>query len=234
MPGTTRRAAFFDVDETVIKVKSMFDFLRHWHERAGSGADAYETAVARLHAIADAGRPRSEVNRAYYRGFAGVPHADLMAEGRTWYARYRERPDAFVRSTQEALRRHRLAGDHVVFVSGSFSACLDPLAEDLGADLVLGTEPVVGADGRLTGEIVRPMIGEVKALAVRETLDGYGFDAAESCCYGDHASDLDMLRQVGRPHQVGTDPVLSEHAVRENWPRLSAATGPLPAPAGEA
>ena len=89
MPGTTRRAAFFDVDETVIKVKSMFDFLRHWHERAGSGADAYETAVARLHAIADAGRPRSEVNRAYYRGFAGVPHADLMAEGRAWYARYR-------------------------------------------------------------------------------------------------------------------------------------------------
>jgi HAD superfamily hydrolase (TIGR01490 family) len=225
----TRRAAFFDVDETVITVKSMFDFLRHWLDRTGAGEGAYEQAAGALHAIAAAGGHRSEVNRAYYRGFAGASHADLLAAGREWYAAYRTRDDAFVTATLDAIEGHRSDGDLTVFVSGSFSACLDPLAADLGADLVLGTEPIVGPDGRLTGDVVRPMIGEVKAAAVRETIAARGLSPEDCFCYGDHASDLDMLQQVGRPRVVGGDPVLAEHAARHGWPRLDPAPGPLPA-----
>lgn len=229
MSDGTRRAAFFDVDETVITVKSMFDFLRHWLDRTGAGEGAYEQAAGALHAIAAAGGHRSEVNRAYYRGFAGIAAADLLAEGRDWYGAYRTRPDAYVSATLDAIERHRRAGDLVVFVSGSFSACLDPLAADLGADLVLGTEPIVGADGRLTGDVVRPMIGEVKALAVRETLTARDLSPEDCHCYGDHASDLDMLQQVGHPTVIGADPVLTAHAERHGWARLAAAPGPLPA-----
>lgn len=227
------RAAFFDVDETVISVKSMFDFLRHWLEHSDDQR-TYEAATAELHALAAAGRPRSEVNRAFYRGFAGTSYDDLLEEGRKWYAAYRLRPDAFVQATMDAIRAHRRDGDMTVLVSGSFEACLAPLAEELGVDLALGTVPIVGADGRLTGDIERPMIGEVKALAVQETIAAYGLDAADCFCYGDHASDLDMLQQVGHPCVIGADPVLAEHAGRLGWTRLPATPGPLPEPPGAA
>ncbi|MFJ1751585.1 HAD family hydrolase [Kitasatospora sp. NPDC088134] len=229
MAGESRRAAFFDVDETVITVKSMFDFLRHWHEQApgGQGPEAYRSALGGLHALAASGAHRSEVNRTYYRGFAGVSAAELRAEGLAWYAAYRTRSDAFVTATVEAMRAHRRAGDTVVLVSGSFFACLEPLAAELGADLALGSVPLVGPDGRLTGEVERPMIGAVKGLAVEETVARLGLDAADCHAYGDHSSDLDMLRRVGHPHQVGADPELTAHALRDGWPRLSADSGPL-------
>lgn len=220
------RAAFFDVDETLINTKSMFDFLRFWMARHGDDGSGHAAVMAGVRADADSGVHRSEINRRYYRRFAGVPMDELRRAGRAWYEEYRRGPAAVTVSTWAAVSRHREAGDLVVLVSGSFRGCLDPLAEDLKADLVLCSEPVVGPDGTLTGEVERPMIGSVKADAVRETLDGLGLNAEESSCYGDHASDLDMLMAVGRPVVVGGgDRVLMEHAQRLDWPVLSAAPG---------
>jgi phosphoserine phosphatase len=102
-------------------------------------------------------------NRAYYRHFAGASAAAVRAAGRAWYADYRERPDAFVAAALRALQAHRAAGDHIVLVSGSFDACLAPLAADLGAGLVLCSDPLLAADGAYTGETGTPMIGQAKA-----------------------------------------------------------------------
>lgn len=225
--STPRRAAFFDVDETVIGAKSMFDFMRFWILRNGGDEDAYQRAMDEFRAMWSAGVHRSEVNRAYYRGFAAVDWSALMEAGRDWYADYRRRPDAFVLATTEAMARHVADGDTVVLVSGSFHGCLTPLAEELHADVVLCSEPVLGPDGRLTGEVRRPMIGEVKTAAVEETLERLGFPAADCFAYGDHSSDLGMLTRVGHPHVVGDDPVLAERAARLRWPVLSHATGPF-------
>ncbi|MFC3995594.1 HAD family hydrolase [Nocardiopsis sediminis] len=229
---TRRRAAFFDVDETVISAKSMFDFLRYWMERNGArGEDGaeYERTAGRLRDLAhNGGLPRTEVNRAYYRLYAGVPLAELMEAGRAWYARYRERPDAFVPASLAALAAHRRSGDTVVLVSGSFPGCLEPIAADLGADLVLCTEPLAGDDGILTGEVRRPMIGEAKADAVQQTIADLGLDPADCSAYGDHATDLDMLGRVGHPSVVGEDPVLLAHARENGWPVLSAAQAGSP------
>lgn len=225
--GATR-AAFFDVDETLINTKSMFDFLRFWMARHGDDGSGHAAVMAGVREAAASGVHRSEVNRRYYRRFAGIAMEELRTAGREWYEEYRRGPAAVTVATWAAASRHREAGELVVLVSGSFRGCLDPLAEDLGADLILCSEPVVGPDGLLTGEVVRPMIGSVKADAVRETVAELGLDAGESSCYGDHASDLDMLLAVGRPVVVGgTDRVLMEHAQRLDWPVLSAAPGQL-------
>ncbi|MFC4565147.1 HAD family hydrolase [Nocardiopsis mangrovi] len=217
------RAAFFDVDETVITAKSMFDFLRYWMERNGGGDTEYEKTAGRLRDLAhNGGLPRTEVNRAYYRLFAGVPMAELTDAGRAWYAEYRERPAAFVAASLDALAAHRRADDLVVLVSGSFRGCLEPIAADLGAHLVLCTEPLAGDDGILTGEVRQPMIGAAKADAVQRTMTELGLDPAGCSAYGDHATDLDMLTRVGRPSVVGEDPVLRDHALGNGWPVLPA------------
>ncbi|TGA95335.1 HAD-IB family hydrolase [Streptomyces sp. MZ04] len=222
---TTGRAAFFDVDETIIGAKSMFDFLRFWILRNGGDEAAYQAAMDEFRAMWSAGVHRSEVNRAYYRGLASVDWSELMAAGRDWYADYRRRPDAFVLASTDALARHVADGDTVVLVSGSFPGCLTPLAEELRADLVLCSEPLLGPDGRLTGELRRPMIGDVKSAAIEETLARLGVPAADCFAYGDHSSDLGMLTRVGHPHVVGDDPVLAEQAALHRWPVLGASTG---------
>lgn len=222
------RAAFFDVDETVIRVKSMFEFLRYWLARNGDDGSEYRKTQERFHELAAAGVERIEINRKYYRLFTGVDHAALRDAGYDWYIQYRAEPTAFVTATLAAIEEHRAAGDLIVLVSGSCRPCLDPLAKDVGAGLVLCSEPVVGEDGTLTGEVVRSMIGDNKAAAVAETMTRLGFDPRECSCYGDHASDLGMLSTVGHPTVVGADPVLIEHARRNGWPVLPATAGSRP------
>ena len=217
----TGAVAFFDVDETLLAGKSMVEFLRYWMTRDGNDDTEFGDAMAELQAVADeAGR--AAANCAYYRYFARVPSAELAEAGRRWYAQYRRRPDAFVTAAAAALAGHRAAGDLVVLVSGSCRAVLDPLAADVGADKVLCTEPVVGADRRLTGEVDRSMIGPAKANAAVRLAGSLGVAPADCFAYGDHASDLDLLTAVGRPRVVGDDPVLVSWARRRGWPVLSA------------
>ncbi|WP_345942878.1 HAD-IB family hydrolase [Streptomyces sp. SID486] len=220
--------AFFDVDETLISAKSMVAF-HDWRFRQARGALPSLDEVVKS---AGPGASRAELNRAYYRAFAGTAVADLAAAGRQWYDEYRRGAHAFVPAAVSALREHAAAGHLVVLVSGSHHACLDPLAEELGADRLLCTELRADAAGRLTGELARPMIGPAKAEAVRALLAETGVEARDCFAYGDHSSDLPLLQSVGSATVVGEDPVLLGHAAREGWARLPASAGPWHGDAG--
>ncbi|GAA0679522.1 HAD-IB family hydrolase [Kitasatospora atroaurantiaca] len=210
-PGGT--AAFFDVDETLLTTKSMAAFWDHWAP----------TRRGELEALLAGGLPRTERNRAYYRLFAGVRPQQLQRAGAEWYDAYRRGPRAFVPATVDALRRHQRAGHGIVLVSGSCHALLDPLGEELGADLVLCTEQEIAADGLFTGEVAEPMIGQAKAEAVLRTIAARELVAADCHAYGDDVSDLPMLRVVGQAVAVGGRRELAEEAHRLGWRMLPAA-----------
>jgi HAD superfamily hydrolase (TIGR01490 family) len=118
-----------------------------------------------------------------------------------------------------ALQDHGAAGETILLVSGSFFACLDPIAEATGADRAYGTRPVIRR-GRLTGEVLAPLIGPAKGRVAHAAAALRGADLAASTAYGDHISDLDLLSAVGHPVVVGDDPGLTAHARREGWRRL--------------
>ncbi|XKK61280.1 HAD-IB family hydrolase [Streptomyces sp. ARC32] len=205
----------------------MFDFLRF-----RVSAEEYATEHGRLRAMARAGVDRTEVNRAYYRLYAGTSWHELMEQGRAWYAAIRHggRVGApFIASGLQALRGHRDAGHRIALVSGSFLPCLQPFADEIGADLILCTEPLLDRSGRLTGEVGTPMIGEAKAAAARKAIADAGTDPTDCFAYGDHASDLPLLLAVGSPAVVGGDEVLLGHAGSRGWPVLPAGTEPLAA-----
>ncbi|WP_306366892.1 HAD family phosphatase [Nocardiopsis sp. CC223A] len=212
-------AAFFDVDETLIGLKSMFDFLAfHLEENGLPGAAERHTSG--LRELAAAGAPREEVNRAYYRLYRGARAEELAARGRRWFARRSAERGFFLEATVFALYRHRAAGHRVVLLSGSFSPCLDPIADALEATAVYGTRTLT-EDGVLTGEVERPMIGEAKGDAVREYTERHGIAAAGAYAYGDHLSDLPMLEAVGHPNvRADGDTRLTELALRRGWPLL--------------
>ncbi|HEY5834843.1 HAD family hydrolase [Streptomyces sp.] len=214
------RAAFFDVDETLITVKSMFHFLEFYLDEQGEPPSTYHRLTAELHRMAAAGTPRQHVNRHYYGFFAGHSEQRLARAGRDWFDRQLASGGLFVPEPVARLAGHVRAGDFVMLLSGSFFACLDPIAEHLGAHWAMGTRPRVRR-GVLTGEVLAPMIGAAKGRAARATMAVRGLDPAWCSAYGDHSSDLDLLLSVGRPVVVGSDTVLTGYAARDGWERIA-------------
>ncbi|MEU6625511.1 HAD-IB family hydrolase [Streptomyces litmocidini] len=223
MTSTARGAAFSDVDETLIRVKSMFRFLEFYLRLRGEPPATYERLTGELRQAALEGAPRDEINRRYYRLLRGESASRLTAAGRRWFAAEWESQEQglYLPEVEEALLAHRKAGRALILVSGSFFAPLEPIATDIGAEKVLATRPVIRR-GDLTGEVLVPMIGRTKGRAVRLTAPVAGLDLAASWAYGDHSSDLSMLRAVGHPVAVGDDPELAAHANTPGWARLTA------------
>ncbi|MGV9820233.1 HAD family hydrolase [Nocardia xishanensis] len=218
-------AAFFDVDETLITVKSMFSFLRFWLAENGDDGTDYAEITGDIKRSATAGVPREEINRTYYRAYRGVAQNDLFEAGRRWYADYASDGAAYYVDTVEALRAHRADGAAIVLLSGSFRPAIGPVAAAVGADHVIATTPIVDDRGRLTGEVERPMIGAAKGAAVLEFLRQSGIAVRDSHGYGDHASDLPFLELVAHPAYRGDDPVLARAAAAGQWRKLGDRVG---------
>jgi HAD superfamily phosphoserine phosphatase-like hydrolase len=125
-----------------------------------------------------------------------------------------------------AFRRHAVRRDLTILVSGSFGACLDPIARYLRADGLICSRPSV-RDGCYTGTIDTPMVGSAKAAAVLAEAAARRIDLAASSAYGDDASDLPVLALVGNPVVVGDDPVLAVHALQNGWRRLPGVGKPV-------
>ncbi|MFC5204309.1 HAD family hydrolase [Streptomyces kaempferi] len=233
-PVRPSRLAFFDLDETLLSGKSMIDFLRSAPESLwapgqegapGPGRTHGQAGLEKLADLSRRGADRAEMNRAYYQLYAGVALSSLRAAGRAWYRDFTSRPEPYVSASVAALAEHRRAGHMVVLVSGSAHPLVDPAAEALRAELTLCTELEVDDKGLLTGRVTRTMIGTDKARAVTELRERHGVAAEDCFAYGDHASDLAMLRAVGTAVVVGEDPVLLRHARQEGWSVLPGIAG---------
>ncbi|MDQ8701131.1 HAD-IB family hydrolase [Streptomyces sp. LHD-70] len=211
--------AFFDVDETLISVKSMFRFLDFYLEARGEAPGTYRRLAGELQQMAGLGVPREAVNRAYYRLYAGESERRLARLGAQWFAQESQSAGFWLAAAVSEHDRLRRQGAATVLVSGSFFACLDPIAEALDASDVLGA-PVVIRDGRLTGEIGEPMIGRGKEHAALNWLTRQGLSPSRCSAYGDHLSDVPLLQAVGTPVVVGDEPQMASLAEQRGWRRL--------------
>jgi HAD superfamily hydrolase (TIGR01490 family) len=212
-------AAFFDIDETLITVKSMFRFLDYYYQEAGFPPSKYAESLEWLNGMLASGIPRAQANLKYYELFAGYDAQRVAEIGRAWFARELSGGALFRPEVLGALRAHQAADELIVLVSGSFGACVDPIREHVGADVLLCTIPEIVA-GKYTGRALIPMIGDMKAAAVRELMNNRGLRAQDCHAYGDHSSDLPFLEAVADPVVVGDDPVLVDHALRRSWRQL--------------
>lgn len=124
-------------------------------------------------------------------------------EGRT-ESEVRERGEIFAQSVASSWIRHDVAqrlrfhqemGHHVVLVSASLDAYLEPLGRIIGVDNVLCTRLEVGDDGRLTGRLVGPNCrGRAKVMALEAAYGPITPDRPWlGYAYGDSEGDREML-----------------------------------------
>jgi len=215
--------AFFDVDDTLISVKSMLSFQDFWFDRFDDPeGQAHYLSDIREHMHANASW--EQLNRLYYQHFAGRKVADVKSCGEQWFRSMQNRHAGFFHPVPLAeLRYHQYMGHEVVFVSGSFPALLRPIADHLGVRQILATTLEIKG-GCYTGAILPPQtIGEGKAEAIRLFLDATGGVASECFAYGDDISDVPMLEAVGNPVVVSGGRNLERHAINMGWKVISPA-----------
>ena len=214
---------FFDVDDTLISIKSMLSFQDFWFEKWGDDTRReHYYADLREHMHADASW--EDLNRLYYGHFAGRKVSKVKACGEAWFAAMNNNKEDFFHPLPLAeLRHHQCEGREVVFVSGSFPALLRPIANHLQVRHILATTMEI-ATGCYTGQILAPQtIGEGKVEAIRTFLLAVGAEANDCYAYGDDISDLPMLDAVGYPTVVRGGRSLEIHAQRLGWRVISPA-----------
>jgi phosphoserine phosphatase len=105
----------------------------------------------------------------------------------------------------------RAAGARCVLVSGGFTAFTGSVAARLGFHEHRANTLEIGADGRLTGRVVPPVLGrEAKVAALREVTAGLGCTPDEVLAVGDGANDLGMLGLAGAGVAVHAKPSVQQ------------------------
>ena len=217
MGATNNRIAFFDVDGTLTTSSTMFGFLRFCLAELGRPPAEYAERRQAIRAVAAQGRPREEVNRAFFAHLAGFDVTLVEQAAAGWYCAAQQSGDFYHEPVLARLRRHQRRGDRVVLVSGAVPACLRVIGAALGVDEIRGTELATDR-GLYTGALRRPpMIGIAKLVAVLDVMARCGTASSACSAYGDHISDLPMLQAVGSPVVVRGDAALEAVGRAGGW-----------------
>lgn len=119
------------------------------------------------------------------------------------------------------LARHREAGDHLVIITATNRFVTEPIAQLLGVDELLATEPEF-RDGCYTGEVAgTPCFREGKVTRFDAWLAEHGAEYGDVAFYSDSHNDLPLLERADRPVAVDPDPVLAETAETRGWPVIT-------------
>jgi HAD superfamily hydrolase (TIGR01490 family) len=122
---------------------------------------------------------------------------------------------------RDVVVAHQERGHRVVLSSSAMTIHAEPVARYLGISDVLCNHFDVDGDGRLTGEIVEPIVwGTRKTAAVQHFSAGNGIDLASSYFYADGDEEIPSMRAVGHPRPVNPRPGLAAEAARSGWPVL--------------
>jgi HAD superfamily hydrolase (TIGR01490 family) len=220
-------AAFFDVDNTLIRGASIYHFARGLAARKlftfrdlamfalgqvsfriRGSENAEHISTAREAALAFvAGRSVEELV-----SLCEEIYDDKMAD-RIWHG------------TRSLALKHLDAGQQVWLVTATPVELARIISHRLGLTGALGTVAET-ENGVYTGRLVGHLLhGPAKAGAVRALARNEGLDLSRCAAYSDSYNDLPMLTTVGKPHAVNPDADLRDHAREHDWPVHDFRTG---------
>jgi HAD superfamily hydrolase (TIGR01490 family) len=219
VPADPTAAAFFDVDNTMIRGASIYffgkgmagrglistgDILRFgWEQlrfRIRGKEDLQAVAEARDKALGLVAGKSVEEIIAY-----GEEIYDELMERRIWSG------------TRALAQQHLDAGQRVWLVTATPVELARIIAARLGLTGALGTVSEV-EDGLYTGRLVgEPLHGPAKAEAVRALAEREGLDLSRCTAYSDSSNDVPMLSAVGHAVAINPDTSLRETARANGW-----------------
>ncbi len=215
---TPTSAAFFDLDNTLLRGASVFYFAREMYRRDFFGfSDLTRMLWMQTH-FATVGENLGHIQQIRDRALAiiaGHSAAEVRKIGEIVY------DDVMAAKIWPAARdlahQHLAAGEQVWLVTATPLELAETVARRLGLTGALGTvsEQVNGVyTGKLIGE---PLHGRAKAHAVQKLALNRQLDLSRSSAYSDSANDLPLLHLVGRPCAMNPDARLRAYAKAAGW-----------------
>jgi HAD superfamily hydrolase (TIGR01490 family) len=217
--ATPTRAAFFDLDKTLIPGSSLFLLARGMYERdVFRVRDIIRFGWGQLtYRISGERRRSMDLSRDSTLEFVcGRAQAELLEWGRE-IVEERILPRVY-EDIVRVIQDHRDKGELTFLVTAAPIELAETVADALGMTGGIGTVSELDADGFYTGRLEGDIMhGPVKAKAVAEVAAEHGVHLAECAAYSDSINDLPLLESVGYPHAVNPELELRRIARRRGW-----------------
>lgn len=211
-------AAFFDLDNTLLRGASSFLFAKAAFERNFVKRRELWRFAWQQFKFITRGESAKLLAHIEDRAMSLVVGQSAKAlenlVGIAWedYVKEKMWPET-VRIAQE----HIAAGREVWIITAAPVQMGQYIAKQLGLTGALGTILEVN-DGLLTGEFEgRPLHGEGKAIAIQKLAKERGLSLKRSYAYSDSHNDLYMLTRVGHAVAVNPDKTLERYAKAAHW-----------------
>ena len=220
MSDTSRRAAFFDLDKTLIPGSSLFLLARGLYQRdmfrvRDIARFGWGQFMFRLRGEAQRGVEMSQ--RSTLEFVVGRNQDELIAWGKE-IAREQILPRVY-EDIVRIVSEHRKRGDLTFLLTAAPIELAQTIADALSMTGARGTESELDEHGNYTGRLLGPVThGPEKAKAAAELAERHGVDLVECAAYSDSRNDLPLLESVGHPHAVNPDHELRRISLSRGWP----------------
>jgi HAD superfamily hydrolase (TIGR01490 family) len=222
----SRRAAFFDVDGTLVRTNIVHAFAFYAMNQGTIAGTAWKTAktIVSIPLFWATDRVNRKVfNELFYSYYEGQSEDRLETLAEELFEDVL-RPGIY-KGTPRLIEESRRAGCRIVLVTGALDFTVRHLASHLGADDLIANR-MRFVQGFATGRVVPPIIeGAHKALAIRDYCVKEGLALEKSFAYSDSFSDYPMLAVVGHPAAVNPDARLARVARTYEWPIIRTVEG---------
>ncbi|MGH8828553.1 MAG: HAD family hydrolase, partial [Jiangellaceae bacterium] len=213
VPSDSRGAAFFDLDNTVLRGASLFYLARGMYERKLFGtSDILRFGYQQVRFVIGAEDPE-HMHEARTAALSFIANRSVAELSRMAEQIFEERMASKIwPGTQAIAQLHLDQGQRVWLVTAAPVEVASMIAQRLGLTGALGTV-AEHADGYYTGRLVGDLLhGQAKAAAVRSLAVREGLELELCAAYSDSANDIPMLSLVGHPCAVNPDRKLRAHA----------------------
>ena len=212
------RAAFFDMDLTLLRVNSGSRWVKYLRKRGEIGLPMLIRSGIWLLQYRLSLLDMESVAAMLAADMAGDSESETRAKVAEFYRT--ELQHTISPEACEQLAQHRRDGDAIVLLTSATPYVAEPLAAELSIPHVLCTRLAI-ENGRFSGRVLSPACyGSGKVHHAEQFAKAHGIDLAQSSFYTDSYSDLPMLLRVGRPVAVNPDRRLLRYARRQGWPTL--------------
>jgi HAD superfamily hydrolase (TIGR01490 family) len=220
MALTGKTAAFFDVDNTLIRGSTIYFLGRGMYQRGYfNKKDISRFVLANLRFRLTGKENKEEIARfqdAATEFIGGHNVKDIEAIAQQIYDEFVS--PAMWQGTIDIAQTHIANGIEVYLVTAAPEDMATLIAKRLGLTGALGSKAEI-KDGLYTGQMNGALLhGKEKAVAVRELATNKGFDLEDCFAYSDSNNDLPLLQCVGHPSAINPDALLGLRAMAEGWP----------------
>jgi HAD superfamily hydrolase (TIGR01490 family) len=211
-----RTAAFFDLDQTLIRCSSGTRWMAFLRERGEVGIGLLCKTVLWSVKYKLAILDMETVGRRLAADMVGDSEAE-MRHKISLFMKQELLPEVSPQGLQ-ALAWHSAQSHTLVMLTSSTQYVAEPMAQELGIAHVLCSRLHV-QEGRFLGTCEIPLCyGTGKVVYAERFAEQHGIDLGASYFYTDSYSDLPMLLRIGQPRIINPDRRLRVHAKRQGWP----------------